>query len=458
MTTLGNSFGPTFEHNLVWTLIFDDEASSRAGDVITANLFNDPALGVIMESAQDNRNGVGCLPSADIIESVLKQKRTRMKKALPQYKTLGRAYVILQKMKKQTLDPSDREYVLKNMKDFITERAVSDALIKAANRVGIKDFDHIVEDIREAVLLGESALRPSLGLEYKNMQKKSERYNQTKLQTFNCPIGLEAMDERLGGGFKPQTLGIIMAPAGRGKTMMLVQLGAETLRKGGDVVHITLEVSDRRIEMRYDANICKIAVNTLFESLKDDPKMALKVGLQIKTRAPGRLFIKQWSNNEATVGDVSKYIRTLKETQKDFMPRLVIVDYADLLKATGSQRERRFELAEMIRALKRISIDFDCCVFTASQTGRNSFSKRVVNFSDVSECLEKVQVAQYVISICQTDVEKFADSMKQRARVFLIKDNITGGEGVMVDCIYQRVFQQFKQIKQIRGAYGFSEG
>ena len=64
----------------------------------------------------------------------------------------------------------------------------------------------------------------------------------------------DIMDGGLGGG----ELGVMVAPAGIGKTWFLQTVGADAIKKGMKVVHYTLELNQAYVGLRYDTIISGI--------------------------------------------------------------------------------------------------------------------------------------------------------------------------------------------------------
>ena len=73
------------------------------------------------------------------------------------------------------------------------------------------------------------------------------------------------MDGGLGGG----ELGVLVAPAGIGKTWCLQSIGAHLVKCGKTVVHYTLELSDNYVGLRYDSIFTGVA-NQNLKYHKDD--------------------------------------------------------------------------------------------------------------------------------------------------------------------------------------------
>ena len=87
-------------------------------------------------------------------------------------------------------------------------------------------------------------------------------------------------------------LGVVIAPTGAGKSMVLVHLGAEALKQGKTVVHYTLELQDTVVGNRYDSCISGVPLADLFHNKQ-------QVLYKIKD-IPGQLIIKEYPTKSAS--------------------------------------------------------------------------------------------------------------------------------------------------------------
>jgi replicative DNA helicase len=116
-------------------------------------------------------------------------------------------------------------------------------------------------------------------------------------------------------------------------------------------------------------------------------------------------FNKHWSY---TVLDIEAKIRELESIGRK--PDLIIIDYADLLKhSNGSKMEKRIEQAEIYRDIKRLAMIKDVAIWTATQAQRPRDEPDKVGLlraQNVSECYEKVRIADIIATLNQTPDEK----------------------------------------------------
>ena len=69
------------------------------------------------------------------------------------------------------------------------------------------------------------------------------------------------INKLLCGGLGDGDLGLIAGGPGGGKSWALVALGAHAVKLGYTVVHYTLELNEKYVGRRYDANFTEISVS-----------------------------------------------------------------------------------------------------------------------------------------------------------------------------------------------------
>jgi hypothetical protein len=100
---------------------------------------------------------------------------------------------------------------------------------------------------------------------------------------------LRILDRSIRGGLGKGHLGVIMAPAGVGKSACLVQIGLDALLRGKPVLHVAVGQSVEHVSARYDA---------LFNELAERVDLADRRGVR-ESIARRRLI---WSSMDGTFG------------------------------------------------------------------------------------------------------------------------------------------------------------
>ena len=99
----------------------------------------------------------------------------------------------------------------------------------------------------------------NIGLEYKT--DVTSRYLESARNTLTT--GWDVVDDLMDGGLGHGELGVVMAPAGIGKSWMLINIGANAMKAGKTVIHYTLELNQNYVGQRYDSVVTGINAQNL---------------------------------------------------------------------------------------------------------------------------------------------------------------------------------------------------
>lgn len=191
------------------------------------------------------------------------------------------------------------------------------------------------------------------------------------------------------------------------KSFALTNIGAGGVSRGHNVFHYTLEMPEQQVARRYDNKLLLKDFNYLKE-FSDKALVALQ---NIQTYVKGKLIIKKYRTNQCTVDTIRSHI-TQVYMQKGIKPDVIIVDYADLLTSKRSYADKRFELESVYLELRDLGDEFQCPVWTASQTNRGGLDKKVITIGDLAEAFNKANIADFMVALCQTIEEKDDDIMR----------------------------------------------
>ena len=179
--------------------------------------------------------------------------------------------------------------------------------------------------------------------------------------------GWKDIDDISKGGLGKGELGVVVAPTGAGKSMVLVHLGAQALKAGKNVLHYTLELADTVVGGRYDAAITGV-------ELKNLTVFKEKIYDEIRD-IQGKLIVKEYPTRSASIQTIKNHIEKLK--RRNFSPDMIIVDYGDLIRPENSRKdEKRHQLETIYEELRGIAQICECPLWTASQTNRSGIERR----------------------------------------------------------------------------------
>jgi replicative DNA helicase len=228
--------------------------------------------------------------------------------------------------------------------------------------------------------------------------------------------GWRIIDDLTKGGLGSGELGVVIAPTGAGKSMVLVHLGAQALREGKTVVHYTLELQDTVVATRYDSCLTGIPLQKVFLS-KDEIYENVK-------DIEGDLIIKEYPTKTATPQMIRNHLEKLR--QRDINVDVVLVDYGDLLRPNIVRKEKRHELETIYEDLRAIAQENEVPLYTASQTNRAGLNAEVITMESISEAFNKCFVADFIVSISRTIEDKASNT----GRAFVAK-NRNGPDGLV---------------------------
>jgi len=307
------------------------------------------------------------------------------------------------------LEATDLQFVKDKTLDFFKNQKLKNAIIRSVDILEAgEDFDQIKTLIDEAMTAG---LERNFGHEYFTMIE--DRYSESARETVPTPWDL--VNELIQGGLGKGELGVVVAPAGVGKTWVLAAIGVAALKNDKTVVHYTLELNEAYVGLRYDSVFTGIP-NQNLKYHKEDVKKKLKT-------IGGDLTIKYYPTSTATVNTLSAHLKRLISCGKNV--DAVIVDYGDILRDSHFAKEVRHALGNIYEDLRGMAGEFGIPVWTASQANRSALDEDIIEAQKIAESYSKVMTADFVVSLSR----KIDDKVSNTGRFHIIKNRF-GPDGL----------------------------
>lgn len=319
-----------------------------------------------------------------------------------------------------TTDVSDRDYVADECATFARHQAVTRAILNSVEMVEKRDFDAINSIMRKALDTGVNVnggaynYAETIAL---RTQERKDRAAGIRPPT-GITTGYEILDNCLyHKGWGRKELSVLMGGPKAGKSMAMINFGINAIGAGYRTLYVTLEVASGIIAERLDANISDHA---MFELGLHPHDVEAKVNAFMAKAAP--FIIHEFPSGTMRVSDLRRLIEHYKAQGMVF--DLVIVDYADLMapeRVTDNVQENSKSVYVNLRGL---AMQEGFGVLTATQTNREGAKKAVATMTDVAEDLNKVRIADVLISINASDEDR---SMKQARLYFAASRNQRSG-------------------------------
>ena len=304
------------------------------------------------------------------------------------------------------IQSTDLKFLQEQTLEFCRNQVIKAAIMDSVDLLEVGQYDEIKKMVDEAMKAGSER---DLGHDYiVGIEERLTKSTRDTVKTGWDPID-EVMDGGLGGG----ELGVVVAPAGIGKTWCLQSMGASAVKNGLNVVHYTLELNQNYVGLRYDTIFSGVPTANI-KFYQEDVKKKIDA-LQ------GTLLIKYFPTKSATVQTLAAHLSQIEI--QGTKPDLILVDYADILKGMGS--EKRHVLENIYEDLRGLAGEVECPIWTASQANRSSLEEDVIDATKVAEAYSKVMIADFVVSVSR----KVEDKIANTGRFHVIKNRF-GFDGV----------------------------
>lgn len=395
-------FGKAFQENLCQLILLDRPFADQIREVLSIEFLELKYLQVFTQKIFEYKEKYKVHPTYDIMTTLLRtglddQNETVQKQVRDYFARI------------QDKTPEGAQFVKETSLDFCKKQKLKEAMLKSVKLLQNSSFDEISKTINDALKLGSST---DFGYDYLvDFEKRFQIKSRNPVTT-----GWDEIDQSSKGGLGSGELGVVIAPTGAGKSMVLVHLGTEALKLGKTVVHYTLELADSVVASRYDSCLTGIELRDLY-SFKDQIYETVQ-NLQ------GKLIVKEYPTKSASTNTLKLHLEKLK--MRGVTPDMIIVDYGDLLKPISNQREKRQELETIYEELRGIAQENNCPVWTASQTNRSGLNAEVITMESISEAFNKCFVADFIFSVSRTIEDKASNG----GRIFVAK-NRNGPDGIV---------------------------
>lgn len=415
-----SKYGKTFQEKVFQSMLTDKDWSAQMVEVMTPEYFDIKYLQFLCEKYFTYFSKYKSFPTLSLLVTIIKDELISSKDVALRDQIIE----YLHRMKTSP-DMCDIAYVKEKSLEFCKRQAFKEALEQAVELIQTDKYEHVVDIMKNAVSVG---LPNSNGHDF--FEDLESRFVAINRQV--CPTGLGRLDSQdiLRGGLGRGELGVVAANTGVGKSHFLVEMGCAAMRVGKNVVHYTFELSEHETGKRYDSNLCNIPSNEVIERKEE-------VIAKYKDMDLGRLVIKEYPTGGASVVTIRNHIEKLM--LKGFVPSIIVVDYADVMKSTRAYDSLRHELKLIYTELRNLASDLNVPIWTASQANKDSAKSDIVGLENMSEAYGKAQVADIVLSISRKPTEKADGS----GRIFVAK-NRAGRDGLLFPLSIDTARSKFK--------------
>ena len=392
-------FGTSFQSKIVASLMSDIKFIQTISDILEPDMFDSDSNKWLVKSIRDYFYEYKKQPTLEVVKYKIDEIDNDVLKS-----------GVVDKLRDvwKNIEATDLEFVQSETLDFCKNQTLKTAILESVDMLENKNYDGIKSLIDNAMKAGSER---DLGHDY--IPSLEVRLSESARITVKTPW--DVINDITDGGLGAGELGVVVAPAGIGKSWTLQALGSEVVRQGKTVVHYTLELNENYVGLRYDSIFSGVTTGNI-KYHKEDVEKKLQ-------SLPGKLLIKYFPTKAASVNTIGAHLKQIELS--GVKVDMVIVDYADILMPTGNFKEKRHAIGTIYEDLRGLAGELEIPIWTASQANRSALEEDVIGADKVSEDYSKVMTADFVISMSR----KVEDKIANTGRFHVIKNRF-GIDGV----------------------------
>jgi|TARA_R110000824_G_scaffold171_1_gene625 hypothetical protein len=392
-------FGTSFQSKIIASLLSDIKFIQTISDILNPSMFDSDSNKWLVKSVVDYYYEYKKQPTLEVIKYKIDEIDDGVLKS-----------GVVDKLREvwKNIEATDLEFVQSETLDFCKNQTLKSAILDSVDLLENKDYDGIKSIIDEAMKAGTTR---DLGHDY--ITSLEDRLAESARVTVKTPW--DVINEVMDGGLGAGELGVIVAPAGIGKSWTLQAIGASTIKENKTVVHYTLELNENYVGLRYDSIFSGVTTSNI-KYYKDEVTNKI-------SKLPGKLLIKYFPTKAASVQTLASHLKQIEISGVNI--DMVVVDYADILMPTGNFKEKRHALGNIYEDLRGLAGELEIPIWTASQANRSALEEDVIGADKVAEDYSKVMTADFVMSMSR----KVEDKIANTGRFHVIKNRF-GIDGI----------------------------
>ena len=392
-------FGTSFQSKIIASLMSDIKFIQTISDILEPDMFDSDSNKWLVKTIRKYYYEYKKQPTLEVIKYKIDEIENDVLKS-----------GVVEKLRDvwKNIESTDLEFVQSETLDFCKNQTLKNAILESVDLLENKNYDGIKSIIDDAMKAGTER---DLGHDY--IPSLDVRLEESSRITVKTPW--DVINDITDGGLGAGELGVVVAPAGIGKSWTLQALGSEVVRKGKTVVHYSLELNENYVGLRYDSIFSGVTTANIKYHKEEVQKQISKL--------PGKLLIKYFPTKAASVQTLGAHLKQIELSGVDI--DMVIVDYADILMPTGFFKEKRHAIGNIYEDLRGLAGELEIPIWTASQANRSALEEDIIGADKVAEDYSKVMTADFVMSMSR----KVEDKIANTGRFHVIKNRF-GIDGV----------------------------
>jgi replicative DNA helicase len=418
----------SLQETIVAALVYNTDGHTRiTAKLVDLNWFEDPYREImerVLKHWRANNEAPGEAHIDDVLDFVLDD--TQHKK----YNLYSRILERIARLN-QTLNTN---YVYNRLFEFARRQNLKRAIFEAGTILSQStepdDYDKV-----ESILAGVANFqRDQYDLGFSLAQTdRSLKFLENEDGVDRITLGIRELDQE-GIGPGRGELFLLIAPRGRGKSMLLHHIGRRAIDDAKwNALHITLENSAEATAQRYFQSSFAFATRNNPDGItvisKDDEGRVVEFlrkenpAIVLLNRDEQRKFInkkladmesindnrlrllriKEFPTGDLTYEKLEAFLDHL-ETIDNFVPGIILLDYPDLMNY-DRRYDPRYGIGRLYQQLRGLAVKRHIAIVAVSQSNREGESAKLVESYHTAEDISKIATADYVLTYNQTKQE-----------------------------------------------------
>ena len=382
------------EKTILSNLVFNDNYYRRVYPYIKADYFDDGNLRKVFETYSQYVDDYKEPPSVEALKLCVDKRKDLNEDS---YKSVMSEVDGLKQDSTTNFD-----FLVAETEKFCQDKDLFNSIRKAILIMDGQDSTTDKGAIPE--LLAQSlsiSFDTSIGHDF--LDDADSRYDFYHKKEERLPFDIDMLNKITKGGLPRKSMTVLLATTGGGKSLLKCHFAANYLLQGKNVLYITMEMAEERIAERIDANM----MNVTLDDLKIMPRDVYQKRIErIKSKATGKLVVKEYPTGSAHAGHFRHLINELK-MKRGFTPDVIFIDYLNICgssRVKGAAAANSYTLVKAIaEEIRGLSMEFNCAIVTSSQYNRDAYGSSDVDLTNTSESMGITHTADCILGLVSSE-------------------------------------------------------
>ena len=387
-----SSLTQRIETTILNNLIFNEDYTRKVIPFLKAEYFTDFTEKTVFQTVAEYVDKYKSVPDVEALNiDIQKAPQTE-----EQYKTIQEylTHFVPSKV--------DEQWLLDETEKFCKDKAIYNAILDGIHIIDGKSKDQTADAI-PSILSDALAVSFDSHVGHDYMEQAQERYDYYHEVEDKIPFDLDFFNKITKGGLPPKTLNICLAGTGVGKSLFMCHVAASALLQNKNVLYISLEMAEKKIAERIDANLMNISL----EDLPDLSRRMFESRIErIQKKTEGKLIIKEYPTASAHCG----HFRSLHNElllKKQFRPDIIFIDYINICASSrfryGSNVNSYTYIKGIAEEMRGLAVELNVPIMSATQTTRQGFVSTDIGLEDTSESFGLPATADLMFALISTE-------------------------------------------------------